>query len=283
MFALLDEWYARHSRPLPWREDGMSPWAILVCEVMSQQTPVTRVIPAWQAWLEKWPTPSSMEEASTADVVRMWGRLGYPRRALRLHECAHAITVHHDGNIPDNYDALIALPGIGPYTAEALLTFAFHQRSIVLDTNIRRVLARLHGKAYAAKGRTREEEKLALQLLPQNNNEAIIWNTALMELGALICQVRPHCDSCPLTAHCHWHINGHPDNTPKTKAQKYIGTHRQARGRILEVLRTHTDNTNKAVLQEKSDLNSARFEPALTSLITDGFIEEYHGTYRLLQ
>ena len=147
LFELL-AWYSRHARPLPWREPGTSPWAVLVCEVMSQQTPVSRVLPAWREWMERWPGPPEMAAASPAEVILAWGKLGYPRRALRLRQCAVAITEGNAGELPRERDALLALPGIGPYTADAIIAFAYHRRSTVLDTNIRRVLSRLHGAAF---------------------------------------------------------------------------------------------------------------------------------------
>ena len=118
---------------------------MLVSEVMLQQTPVARVVPEWQAWMARWPTPAALADAEPGEVVRQWGRLGYPRRALNLHAAASAIVARHDGRVPEEESALRALPGVGEYTAAAVRAFAFGRRSVVLDTNVRRVLARAVG------------------------------------------------------------------------------------------------------------------------------------------
>src|ERR1700744_3040892 len=140
-------WYAAHARDLPWRAPGVSPWAVLVSEIMLQQAPVSRVLPAYQAWLARWPTPASLAADPPGEAVRQWGRLGYPRRALRLHEAARVVTEWHGGVIPDSYDTLLALPGVGRYTAAAIASFAYRQRHPVLDTKVRRVLSRLITRA----------------------------------------------------------------------------------------------------------------------------------------
>src|SRR5215472_17824721 len=136
-------WYAAHARDLPWRRGDASAWSVLVSEIMLQQTPVARVLPAHAAWLARWPTPPALAAASPGDAVRQWGRLGYPRRALRLHAAARVISERHGGEVPRSIDALRALPGVGSYTAAAVASFAFGQRHPVLDTNVRRVLARM--------------------------------------------------------------------------------------------------------------------------------------------
>ena len=152
LVATLVDWYAEARRDLPWRRPGTSAWAVLVCEVMSHQTPVARVVPAWQAWLERWPTPTALADDSPGEAVRMWGRLGYPRRALRLHEAAVAVRDRHDGHVPTTYEDLLALPGVGPYTAGATAAFAHGRRVVVLDVNIRRVPARVHDGVNARSG-----------------------------------------------------------------------------------------------------------------------------------
>ena len=136
-------WYARNARDLPWRAPGATPWAVLVSEIMLQQTPVARVLPEYLSWLARWPTPAALAAEPAGEAIRQWGRLGYPRRALRLHETATILTTRHGGMVPADRDALLALPGIGSYTAAAVASFAFGQRHAVLDTNVRRVLARL--------------------------------------------------------------------------------------------------------------------------------------------
>ena len=156
-------WYDAHARDLPWRRPGTTPWEVLVSEVMSQQTPVARVVPAWQEWMRRWPGPAELAQAPTAAVLRVWGRLGYPRRALRLIECARSVVEQHGGVLPDDLDALLALPGVGEYTAGAVLAFAHGRRALVLDTNVRRVLARaVGGQALPAPSLNRAERERAL-------------------------------------------------------------------------------------------------------------------------
>src|SRR6266849_6895902 len=184
--AAILHWYASHARDLPWRRPDAGPWAVLVSEIMLQQTPVSRVLPAYEAWLARWPTPSALAAASPADAVRQWGRLGYPRRAIRLHAAAGVITEQHGGVVPDSLSALLALPGVGSYTAAAVASFAFGQRHAVLDTNVRRVLARLiHGQELATGTVSAAETALATRLLPPaEGGRAAGWSVAVMELGA---------------------------------------------------------------------------------------------------
>ena len=185
--AAILRWYASHARDLPWRRPDAGPWAVLVSEIMLQQTPVSRVLPAYEAWLARWPTPSALAAASPADAVRQWGRLGYPRRAIRLHAAARVITERHGGVVPDSVGALLALPGVGSYTAAAVASFAFGQRHAVLDTNVRRVLARLmRGSLRPPPSPTAMEIRLAESLLPAEPGLAPRWSVAVMELGALI-------------------------------------------------------------------------------------------------
>ena len=166
--AVLD-WYDDHARDLPWRGVAATPWSVMVSELMLQQTPVARVLPVHAAWLERWPTPADLAAESTGEAVRMWGRLGYPRRALRLHAAAVAIVERHDGAVPTSYDDLLALPGVGDYTASAIASFAFGQRHVVLDTNVRRVLARaVSGVEFPAPAVTRAERDVATSLLPDD-------------------------------------------------------------------------------------------------------------------
>ncbi|MDO4887545.1 MAG: A/G-specific adenine glycosylase [Actinomycetaceae bacterium] len=281
LFELL-AWYARHGRPLPWREPGTSAWAVLVCEVMSQQTPVGRVLPAWQQWMQRWPTPADLAEASTADVILAWGKLGYPRRALRLQECAVAITRDHAGQLPHDRDDLLALPGIGPYTADALIAFAYHRRSTVLDTNTRRVLARLGGQEAPPAHLRRDEVSRAEALVPTDDELAWQWNAALMELGALVCTSRsPRCEDCPLTGHCSWLAAGKPAGAVARRTQGYAGTHREARGKVMRVLRSSRHPLSRSALRERSGLPEARFGPALDSLVADGLSRSDDAGYTL--
>src|SRR3954471_11061044 len=166
------DWYAVAARDLPWRRPGTSAWAVLVSEFMLQQTPVARVLPVYEQWLERWPAPADLALEPSGEAVRAWGRLGYPRRALRLHACAVAITRTHGGEVPDSYDDLRALPGIGDYTAAAIASFAYGRSHAVLDTNVRRVLGRtITGQEFPAASVTRAERDLAESLVPPTDPE----------------------------------------------------------------------------------------------------------------
>ena len=278
------EWYAAHARPLPWRDPTTTPWGVLVSEVMAQQTPVARVAPEWVRWLERWPTPSALAAASPGDAVRAWGRLGYPRRALRLHEAAVAIRDRHAGVVPDSVDALRALPGVGDYTAAAVACFAFGIPTPVVDTNVRRVLTRvLLGREYAAPSLTVAERSLAARAMPTTPDDAVVWNVAVMELGALVCSARaPQCHACPITSECAWLGAGRPAyEGPARRGQAWVGTDRQARGTLLQVLRdTASDVPAEALAQAWPDaLQRAR---CLDTLVADGLVEPLaEGRYRL--
>jgi len=267
-------WYDEHARDLPWRAPGASPWGILVSEFMLQQTPVARVLPVWTAWLAAWPTPAALAAEPAGEAVRAWGRLGYPRRALRLHAAAQAIVERHDGQVPASYDALRALPGIGDYTAAAVASFAYRQRHVVLDTNVRRVLARaVSGTEFPSPAVTRAERQLATRLLPDEPAVAAHWAVAVMELGALVCTAtNPGCDRCPLLDRCAWVAAGRPAHDgPARKVQTYAGTDRQCRGRLLAVLRDTEASVPKAAL-DPAWTDGPQRERALASLVTDGLV-----------
>lgn len=244
------DWYRRESRELPWRAPERTPWQVLVSEIMLQQTPVARVLPVWRRWLERWPEPSDLADASPADVVRAWGRLGYPRRALRLHAAAQSIRDEHGGRVPDDHAALLALPGIGAYTAAAVAVFAFGQRNTVVDTNIRRVEARLvSGRALPSRSLTAAETRLAEELLPDDVAESVAWNQAVMELGALVCTARsPRCDECPVQDECAWVAAGRPPAEKTPRGQAWKGTDRQVRGAIMAVLRAAEEPVPRPLL-----------------------------------
>lgn len=206
---------------------------------MLQQTPVVRVLPVWEEWLRRWPSPSALATESSGEAVRAWGRLGYPRRALRLHGAAVAIATLHEGAVPASYQDLLSLPGVGSYTAAAVAAFAFGRRETVVDTNIRRVHARLvSGQALPAPALTAAEQKLAAGLLPPDRQLAVEWNAGVMELGALLCTARsPKCDACPVRNVCAWRAAGEPPPTYVPKGQAWAGTDRQVRGAVMAVLR----------------------------------------------
>lgn len=267
-------WYDEHARDLPWRRPTATPWSILVSEFMLQQTPVERVRGPWQAWLDRWPTPEALAAAPAGEAVRAWGRLGYPRRALRLHRTAQVITERFDSQVPRRLEDLLSLPGVGSYTAAAIASFAYGQRAVVLDTNVRRVLARVAtGRAYPEPTPTRAETQLAESFLPATPARAAKWAVASMELGALVCVARtPRCEICPVADRCAWRLTGSPawDGPPRT-GQTYAGTDRQCRGALLAVLRSSDEPV------DTDELAAAWPEPgqrsrALTSLVADGLV-----------
>lgn len=211
---------------------------MLVSEFMLQQTPVSRVLPVYEAWLERWPSPAALAADAPGDAIRAWGRLGYPRRALRLHAAATQIVVQHDGVVPWEVDALLALPGVGDYTARAVAAFAHRQRVPVVDTNVRRVLNRIVRGNDDAGPATAADRALLEPMLPAESIAAAELSAALMELGATICtSVRPRCDECPVREHCRWLAIGRPTRTVHAAKQAWHGTDRQVRGRILALLR----------------------------------------------
>lgn len=269
--AVID-WFDEHARDLPWRSNP-DPWAVMVSEFMLQQTPVARVLPIFEDWMGRWPTPAALASASPGDVLRAWGRLGYPRRALRLHAAATAIVEQHDGTVPSDHEALLALPGVGSYTAAAVASFAFGQRHAVLDTNVRRVIARvIDGRQWAAPVPTASERRQAETLLP--GVDAHRWAAATMELGAVVCTARaPRCVHCPITEHCAWHQAGSPtQDGPARRPQAWHGTDRQARGALLAVLREADGPVTKDALDTAWTLAAQR-ERCLDSLLDDGLAE----------
>lgn len=269
-------WYAQEARHLPWREPGTSPWGVLVSEVMLQQTPVVRVEPLWPAWMSRWPSPAALAASPTGDAVHAWARLGYPRRALRLHAAAVAIVERHDGVVPDTEGELLSLPGVGTYTAAAVSAFAFGRRATVIDTNVRRVLARIvDGSAQAAPSLTRAEMRLATALLPKDAGVARTWNVAIMEVGALVCTARsPRCPDCPVRDLCAWHRAGRPAyEGPARRSQSWHGSDRQCRGAILAVLRATKGPVSSNKVGSAWSLDDTQRDRCLASLVADGLVE----------
>ncbi|WP_414004314.1 A/G-specific adenine glycosylase [Pseudarthrobacter sp. IC2-21] len=270
---------------------------------MLQQTPVVRVLPVWQEWLERWPTPAGLAGEPAGEAVRSWGRLGYPRRALRLHAAAAAIVRDHGGTVPGTFAELLALPGVGSYTAAAVAAFAYGRRETVVDTNIRRVHARLFsGVALPSPSLSATEMRLAAELLPDDAGTSVRWNAAVMELGALVCTARaPKCTDCPVRDSCAWLAAGEPPPSYVPKGQAWHGTDRQVRGAVLAVLRLADSPVPPEMFQrEPADLgfaaegigvplaalhrlNSApeQLERALAGLLGDGLAELHEGGYQL--
>jgi A/G-specific adenine glycosylase len=257
---------------------------VLVSEVMLQQTPVARVLPAWHRWLERWPTPAALAAEPPGEAIRMWDRLGYPRRALRLHAAAVAVVERHGCQVPQDHDALLALPGVGGYTAAAVASFAFGRRHAVLDTNVRRVLARLvTGTRYPPPALTAAERALAEDLLPRDAAMAARWGVATMELGALVCTARsPRCGYCPVAAVCRWRLDGSPEHDgPPRRGQAYEGTDRRVRGLILAALRQADGPVTREHLVEAAPDDVLRDpgqrDRALDGLVDDGLAEPLDG------
>jgi A/G-specific adenine glycosylase len=266
-------WYERNRRDLPWRNADVTPWQIMVSEFMLQQTPVARVEPIWREWIERWPTPSATAAAGAGEIVRAWGKLGYPRRAKRLHECAIVIARDHGDEVPDDVEVLLTLPGVGSYTARAIACFAYQQSVPVVDTNVRRVVARVvHGKADAGSASAVRDHADVSALLPKDST-AHTFSAALMELGATVCTARaPRCGLCPLSV-CQWREAGFPPSEgPARRPQGYAGTDRQVRGRLLDVLRGNDLPVTRDQLDVVWLRDTVQRDRALESLLADGLV-----------
>ncbi len=299
----LAAWFEENARDLPWRAADCTPWGVLVSEIMLQQTPVVRVLPVWEEWLRRWPEPADLAREPAGEAVRAWGRLGYPRRALRLHAAAVAIGASHGGKVPGSYPDLLELPGVGSYTAAAVAAFAFGRRATVVDTNIRRVHARLFsGAALPSQALTAAEMRLAAQLLPDDVGSSVRWNASVMELGALVCTARsPKCRECPVSGSCAWLAAGEPPPTYTPKGQSWHGTDRQVRGAVMAVLRVAESPVAPELLQRPPAdlgfepdgigiplaalhrLNPApeQLERALAGLLSDGLAELHPAGFQL--
>jgi A/G-specific adenine glycosylase len=262
-------WGVPQLRDLPWRA-VRDPWSILVAEVMLQQTQAERVIPKWTAFLDAYPDPATCAASPLGDVLRLWQGLGYPRRARNLRTTAEVIVEHHDGKLPDDLDGLLALPGIGPYTARAVLAFAFERDVAVVDTNIARILARTVGERLTPK----RAQTVADESVPQGHGW--IWNQVIMDLGATVCRPTPRCERCPIAASCSWHRAGRPEPDPavgsagvSSRQAPFDGSDRQARGLVLKAL---GDRPRRA----------ADFDPRIVAtLVADGLVDSDGTTLTL--
>jgi len=273
------------------RAADVSDWGTLVFEIMSQQTPIARVQPIWLQWMERWPTPADVAAASSADIIVAWANLGYPSRALRLKACAAAIVEKHGGEVPLSLKDLTLLPGVGTYTASALLAFRHGIRVPVLDTNVRRVLVRfLDGREFPPHTTpSKAETKRADAILPEDGHRAAEVSLALMEFGALVCtQLSPSCDECPISNNCTWALAGFPKDEKRPTPQPYAGTDRQARGRIMKALRTAhfegTDGLTKRRVLDAARIDGGdRYQPTRVyrALLKDGMIVYNEDTKRV--
>ena len=283
--STLNEWFADAARPLPWRAAEVSPWAVLVSEFMLQQTQVARVVPRWEAWIERWPTPAALAAEPPAEAVRAWDRLGYPRRALWLHRAAVELVERHDGQVPSDLDDLLALQGIGPYTARAIAAFAFGRRHPVVDTNTRRVIARaVLGQAQPSPPSTTRDLAAMSALLPATDAAARVFNAAAMELGATVCTARPpRCDECPIAGQCSWRRAGYPayDGPQRRVQARFDGSDRQVRGLVMRELRA----AHRPVEPRELDslwTDAAQLERAIAGLVADGLaVASADGALRL--
>lgn len=281
----ISNWYRHHARDLPWRAHGFGAWGILVSEVMLQQTPVARVIAPLAAWLGRWPTPADLASVPAGEAVRAWGRLGYPRRALRLHSSAMAIVERHGGKVPLTIDDLLELPGIGEYTARAVAVFAYGQRHPVVDTNVRRVVARaIHGNGQPSPASTRRDLADVECLLPPDAAEARVASAAIMELGALVCTAKsPLCAECPISHLCAWRARGYPEYSGPLRAPQaaYKGSDRQVRGLILAALRDSETPVPKREIDSVWPDHQQR-QRAIAGLLADGLVvKDSEGDYQL--
>lgn len=276
------EWFDDAERLLPWRAPGTTAWGVLLSEIMSQQTPVGRVAPIWEEWMRRWPTPADVAAAGKDDILRAWGSLGYPRRALRLWECAQAITEH---GFPDTVEGLLELPGVGDYTARAVACFHFRHNVPVVDTNVRRVFARTVQGTFLTPPASKRELAAVAEILPEQDGPR--FSAGLMELGALVCTASsPDCAACPLLQDCRWQQLGCPQPSAedlaakKKRVQKFTGTDRQVRGLIMKLLR---ESSAGATLAEIDVIwpDAAQRSRALAGLIEDGLADQVDGVFVL--
>lgn len=283
----LAEWWHASARDLPWRFGRATPWGVLVSEVMSQQTQMSRVVPYWNDWMERWPDAAALAGAAKSDVITAWGRLGYPRRALRLQECARVVASDYGNELPQTYDELLALPGIGDYTASAVMSFAFGERIAVVDTNIRRVLSRVFLGVESLGGAASPAERaLAKRVLPQDgvskcrrfDRSSVVWNQSVMELGAIVCTAKsPLCEACPVSSRCVFLRDGRPGlGERRTRPrQRFQGTDRQVRGLVLNALRDLPEGeiaVDRKSLERLWD-DHIQLDRCIASLDEDGLIE----------
>lgn len=285
--SALGEWYAHSARDLPWRRaefaDRYGAWGTLVSEFMLQQTPVTRVIPHLEAWLARWPSPAEMAKATPAEVLHQWSNLGYPRRALWLHRAAVQVVESHGGVVPRDVSALLALSGIGEYTARAVAVFHYGDRHPVVDTNTRRVIARaVDARSQPDPPSARDLDRMSA-LLPDGLEESAVFNAAMMELGAVVCTARaPKCEACPIAASCAWLAAGRPDTGDRRRRQaRYEGSDRQVRGAVLRMLRGAPEHRLAAEEVVAAWADDAQRDRAIDSLIADGLIEASDGMLAL--
>lgn len=267
---------AQGLRDLPWRRTR-DPWSVMVAETMLQQTQVARVVDPWSRFVGRFPTPAACASAGTAPVVAAWSGLGYNRRAVNLRRAAAVIVDAHAGAVPGTVGELVALPGVGPYTARAILAFAFECDVAVVDTNVRRVLRR----AFAAAADPAALQALADDLVPRGRSWR--WNQALIDLGATVCTARrPRCEACPLERVCAWRRTGGttPDPAAAGRQSRFEGSNRQGRGRIVARLLEGPLTLAEAAAVTRWPAQPGRVRSVLDGLVADGLaVERADGTF----
>ena len=272
-------WYAPRRRAYPWR-GSHDPYAVWVSEVMLQQTQASRVVPAFRSFLRRFPTVRALAAARRRDVVREWGGLGYNRRAVRLSEAARAIVRDHGGRIPRDPATLRGLPGAGPYTAAAVASLGFGQPVAVVDTNVRRVVARVHAGIDGHEAPTKEVWALADAWL--DREDPITWNQAVMDLGREVCRPNPRCDVCPLARVCRFRLAGSIAARGPRRQGPFVGSGRQVRGAVVRVLRSHPWLT-RTRLADETGFPPERIDAAVGTLTADGLVEDDAGEVRLTE
>ncbi len=281
-------WGGAHLRPLPWRATR-DPWAVLVSEVMAQQTGIDRVVPAYATFLARFPDPAACAASPAADVVRLWAGLGYNRRALNLHGAATVVVDRHGGALPDDLDALLALPGVGPYTARAVLAFAFERPVGVVDTNVGRVLARRSGRRLRAAEAQAMADGMAVEASPDGGERSWRWNQSLMELGGAVCRRRrPDCAACPLASGCAWAASGLAPPDPadgsagvSTGQPRFDGSDRQGRGRLVDALRAGPVPVAEVAAVMGWPDDPARADRVTVGVLADGLAVRHDDVLRL--
>jgi len=273
-------WFTENARLLPWR--GTSPWGVMVSEFMLQQTPVTRVEPVWRVWMDRWPAPSDLAAQASGEAVRAWGRLGYPRRALRLHAAASVIASDFGDQVPSDEATLRSLPGVGDYTAAAICAFAFGQPTVVLDVNVRRVISRAWAGVAEPPAHLTSVERAMAAALAGAASDGATWAAASMELGAIVCTRKdPSCGACPLRRKCRWQAEGAPEQlVPRKRQPRFDGSDRQARGRMMLMLREGDGLVSRAELLAIVE-DSEQAQRALASLVADGLVVRRGSLYSL--
>ena len=274
----LRAWYALRRRAYPWR-GSHDPYAVWVSEVMLQQTQASRVVPAFRSFLRRFPTVRALAAAPRRDVVREWGGLGYNRRAVRLSEAARAIVRDHGARIPRDPATLRALPGVGPYTAAAVASLGFGQPVAVVDTNVRRVVARVHMGIDGHGAPAKELSALADAWL--DRDDPIAWNQAVMDLGRVVCRPKPRCDACPLARVCRFRLAGSIAVRGPGRQGPFEGSSRHVRGAVVRALRSHPSLT-RTRLADETGFPPERIDAAVGTLATDGLVEDA-GEIRLAE